>query len=139
MQTTTPHSPETVSTKIPVTEQPLNQATAREELWLEPPVNVYETDEATLVLVDLPGVEAADIHTDLKDNQLTLTARVRPLEEKWRPLYQEGREGHYTRHFRLGQQIDQAKISAQLKDGILTLTLPKAEAVKPRKIQVKVS
>ncbi len=109
----------------------------REGRYFEPPVDIYETADALTLVADVPGVEAEDVETDLKDSLLTITARVRGLEEKWRPLHQEYGVGHYLRQFRLGQQIDQAKITAQLKDGVLTLTLPKADAARPRKIKVQ--
>jgi HSP20 family protein len=105
--------------------------------YFEPPVDIYETEDALTLTADVPGALGEEIQTDLKDNLLTVTARVRPLDAKWRPLYQEFESGHYVRQFRLGQQIDQGKISAQLKDGVLTLTLPKAERAKARRIEVK--
>jgi len=107
-----------------------------EGAYFEPRVDIYETADALTLTAELPGVEAEELQTDLKDNLLTVTARVRPVEGTWKPLYEEYNVGHYLRQFRLGEQIDQAKISAQLKDGVLTLTLPKAEAAKPRRIKV---
>ena len=104
--------------------------------WFEPAVDIYETEEALTLKADLPGVEADGIDTDVRDNLLTVTARVKPVDSKWRPLHQEYSVGHYVRQFRLGQQIDQSRISAQLKDGVLTLTLPKPENSKPKKIAV---
>lgn len=106
--------------------------------YFEPLVDIYETPEALVVEADVPGASAEDIDTDIKDHVLTLTARVRPLEGKLTPLYREYSLGHYTRTFRLGQEIDQMKISAHLKDGVLTLTLPKADSAKPRKVKVQV-
>ncbi len=105
--------------------------------YFEPAVDIYETEDALTLTADLPGAVAEDIHTDLKDSLLTITARLRPLDARWKPLYQEFESGHYTRQFRLGQQIDQAKISAQLKEGVLTLTLPKAERAKARRIEIR--
>jgi HSP20 family protein len=105
--------------------------------YFEPAVDIYETDEAIVLCADVPGVLPEDIHTDVRDNLLTLTAQVRPTDEKWKPLYREYAVGHYARQFRLGQQIDQMRISAQLKDGVLRLTLPKAEKARPRRIEVK--
>jgi HSP20 family protein len=105
--------------------------------YFEPAVDIYENDQAIVMKADVPGVEAGDIDTDLRDNVLTITARVGSRDDKWKPVYEEYRVGHFTRQFRLGQQIDQMKISAELKDGVLTLTLPKADSAKPRRIEVK--
>lgn len=124
---------------VPVREkQEATESGSYEGRWFEPAVDIYETEDALTVVADLPGVSPEDITTDLRDNLLTLTARIQAPKTEWKPLYAEYREGHYTRQFRLGQHIDQAKISALFKDGVLTLTLPKAESVKPRKIQVQV-
>jgi HSP20 family protein len=105
--------------------------------YFEPAVDIHETEEALTLRADLPGAAPQEIQTDLQDNLLTITARVAPLDARWKPLYAELQTGHYLRQFRLGQQIDQARISAQLKDGVLTLTLPKAERARARRIEVK--
>lgn len=131
-------APATQAQQVPVREKhEAQESGSYEGRWFEPAVDIYETEDALTVVADLPGVAAEDIETDLRDNLLTLTARTRKAQGDWKPLYTEYQEGHYTRTFRLGQHIDQAKISAAFKDGVLTLTLPKAESVKPRKIQVK--
>lgn len=106
--------------------------------YFEPPVDIFETDEALVVRADLPGVKPEDVQTTLKDNLLVISATVQPVDSKWRPVYSEYQVGHFIRQFRLGQQIDQGKISAQMKDGVLTLTLPKADHARPRRIQVQV-
>jgi HSP20 family protein len=106
--------------------------------YFEPAVDIYETEEALTLKADLPGVQPEELQTDLRENLLTITAKVRSMESKWRPVYQEYTVGHYVRQFRVGQQIDQSKISAQLKDGVLTLTLPKADHARPRRIEVQV-
>jgi HSP20 family protein len=109
----------------------------REGAYFEPLVDIYETDEALILHADVPGATSEDVETHLEDNLLTLTAPVKPVDEAWRPAYEEYAVGHYVRQFRLGQQIDQAKITATLKDGVLTLVLPKVDAARPRRITVK--
>ncbi len=104
--------------------------------YFEPRVDIYETADALTLMAEVPGAEAEDLQTDLKDNLLTVSAKVARVDPRWKPLYEEYSVGHYLRQFRLGEQIDQAKISANLKDGVLTLTLPKAAAAKPRRIKV---
>jgi HSP20 family protein len=116
---------------------PTREVGTREGTYFEPPVDIFETSDAITLVADVPGAEPDDIQTDLRDNTLTITATVKPLDSRWRPIYEEYAIGHYTRQFRLGQQIDQSKISAQLRDGVLTLSLPKAEAARPRQIKVQ--
>ena len=109
----------------------------REGTYFKPDVDIYETDDALMVIADLPGTGAEDIDIDLRDNMLTLTGAVdHGGYDNWEPLYTEYHTGHFTRQFRLGQHIDQSNISAELEDGVLKLTLPKAESATPRKIEV---
>lgn len=125
--------------ELPVREK---QAVAREPgtrqgQYFEPPVDIYETEEALVVRADLPGVRLEDLQTTLKDNLLLISGTVQSLPSTWRQVYGEYRVGHFIRQFRLGQQIDQGKISAEMKDGVLTLTLPKSDHARARKIQVR--
>jgi HSP20 family protein len=105
--------------------------------YFEPTVDIYETEEALIVSADVPGAVPEEIQTDVRENLLTLTARIAALDSRWKPLYREYSSGHYVRQFRLGQQIDQSRITAELKDGVLKLTLPKAERARSRRIEVK--
>jgi len=129
--------------KKPGSEMPLREKQTTRESgthegpYFEPSVDIYETEEALTLTADLPGVDPEDVTTDLRENLLTINARVKPADPKWRPLQAEYTVGNYLRQFRLGQQIDQAKISAEFKDGVLTLTLPKADHARPRRIQVQ--
>ncbi|MBA2662366.1 MAG: Hsp20/alpha crystallin family protein [Bradymonadaceae bacterium] len=109
----------------------------REGLYFKPDVDIYETSRVLMVVTDVPGTSAKNFEIDLRDNLLTITGYTRPVEDRWQPLYTEFRTGHFSRQFRLGQQIDQSKISAELTDGVLRLNLPKAESTQPRKIEVK--
>ncbi len=103
-----------------------------------PAVDIFETERQITVLADLPGAKSKDLNIDLDNNVLTISADVK--EEK-NPdetvLLNEYRTGRYFRQFTLSEVIDQGKIDAGLKDGVLRLTLPKVEAAKPRKISVK--
>jgi HSP20 family protein len=129
---------EKVENELPLREkQETREAGTYQGVYFEPAVDIYETDDSLVVQADLPGVAAEDVETDLRDNLLTLTARVKPLASKWKGSYREYQLGNYIRQFRLGQQIDQTKIAAELKDGVLVLTLPKADNARPRRIEVK--
>lgn len=104
-----------------------------------PAVDIFESEDKISVLADMPGVLADDLTIDLRENVLTLTGALTPLEgEKEDEVLREfASGGTYYRRFTLADTIDQAKIEASLKDGVLRLELPKVEAVKPRKIAVK--
>ncbi|GKT08688.1 Hsp20/alpha crystallin family protein [Desulforhabdus sp. TSK] len=103
-----------------------------------PAVDIYESEDALVLVADMPGVGSDNVSIEIRDNQLTLRGTIQ-LEpgDKERLLLQEYGVGDYFREFALGRTIDQAKIEASMKDGVLTLTMPKADIVKPRKITVK--
>jgi HSP20 family protein len=103
-----------------------------------PLVDIFETDREITLLVDMPGVKAKDLGIDLHEDVLTLAGGVDAPEGKDEvDLSREYRTGKYYRQFTLSEVIDQAKIEAELKEGVLKLKLPKVERAKPRKIQVK--
>ncbi|RLB11359.1 MAG: Hsp20/alpha crystallin family protein [Deltaproteobacteria bacterium] len=103
-----------------------------------PDVDIYETEKEIVVLADMPGVTAEKLNVSLKDNILTLDGEVEPLEGKEeREIFKEFETGRFYRQFSLSQVIDQSKIEAELKDGVLKLILPKVEKATPRKIEVK--
>lgn len=104
-----------------------------------PAVDIFESPEALTLVADMPGVGPEGVSIDVHDNLLTLRGTVKMEGEKERILLQEYGVGDYFREFTLGRAIDQSKIEASMKHGVLTLTLPKAEAIKPRKITVKTS
>lgn len=103
----------------------------------KPRVDLYETAEKLTFVADVPGVKTEHVEIDVRDNVLTVTARTRQLDARWRPVHEEWRPGHFVRQLRLGQQIDQSRISAQLRDGVLTVELPKVERLQPRRIEVR--
>lgn len=101
-----------------------------------PRVDIYENRQEFLVVTDLPGVIAEDLGIQVENAELTLEATRRsPVEGAL--LFGEYREADYRRSFLLPQGIDRDKIDAELKDGVLRLHLPKADALRPRQIQVR--
>lgn len=103
-----------------------------------PAVDIFETDKEITVVADMPGVKAGDLNIDLRENVLTLSGDVTsPEGTEEVDILREYRTGKYYRQFTLSQIIDQDRIDASMKDGVLRLRLPKVEAAVPRKITVK--
>jgi len=110
----------------------------RPGLVFTPAVDIFETDKEITLLADMPGVQAGELDIDLHENVLTLEGEVQPPEGANEvDVIREYRTGKYYRQFTLSQVIDQSKIDADLRDGVLRLRLPKVEAARPRKIAVK--
>jgi HSP20 family molecular chaperone IbpA len=102
-----------------------------------PPADIYETDEALVVLMEMPGVARDNINVSLENDALRVEGRVEFSKyEGLEPVYTEYNVGHYTRSFTLSRKIDQERIAAQMQDGVLTLTLPKAKEAQPRRITI---
>jgi len=116
--------------------QPIQRERERE--FFVPAVNIFETDHQYVVEADLPGVSKEGLEVTIEDNELTIIGRRGDFhdEANGEVLYQETRPGDFRRVFELDPTIDTAKINAKMQQGVLTLTLPKAEKVKPRKISV---
>lgn len=114
------------------------QSTREDERYLVPPVDIYETKQGLVVVADLPGVEKSDLDINVEEGILTIQARTK-ADERPNPVYREFRLLNFYRQFQLGEMVDQDKISAELKHGVLKLTLPKVEKAKPKKIEVQVS
>jgi len=108
----------------------------RQGIMYLPQVDIVEDANAITVFADLPGVKRDNVHIDVRDGQLSLTATVDPLPTHWHTAYCEYQEGGYERRFSLNDRINTEKINAKLENGVLVLVLPKAEAQKPRKITI---
>jgi HSP20 family protein len=105
--------------------------------YFVPETDIFENDEAVTMILEIPGVTKDTLSVDLEDDQLRVEGRIDISNyEGLEPFYMEYDVGHYQRTFTLSNWIDRDKISADLKDGVLTLVLPKVEAAKPRKITV---
>jgi len=102
-----------------------------------PTADIYETQDALKVVLEMPGVEKGNVDVHVEDGVLNVEGRLDLTKYKGlQPLYTEYNIGHYSRSFRLSNKINQEKIGAELKEGVLSLTLPKDEEAKPRTIQV---
>lgn len=102
-----------------------------------PEVDIFENDRQINLLADMPGVAPGDVKIDLDDGLLTISGEVKPFEDKDESdVLIEFEIGRYYRQFTLSEVVDQSKIVAKLEDGVLRLTLPKAEKAIPRQITV---
>jgi HSP20 family protein len=103
-----------------------------------PPVDIVEQNDQLLLLADMPGVRSEDVDIHYERGSLTICGRVPPRQDpdKVHYLAQEYGVGDYGRTFQIGEGVDAGKISAELRDGVLTVHLPKAAALMPRRIAV---
>jgi len=103
-----------------------------------PSTDIFETEDALTVVMELPGVEKQAIDVNVENDVLRIDARIDFTKyEGLEPLYTEYNVGHFARSFSLSNKIDQQQISAQLDDGVLTLTLRKAKKeAQPRRIAI---
>lgn len=102
-----------------------------------PDVDIFESEDKLTLLADMPGVAPDDIQIDLNENVLTISGGVKPFENAAESdVLIEFEIGRYYRQFTLSEVIDQSRIEAKLEDGVLRLSLPKAEKAKPRQIAV---
>ena len=103
-----------------------------------PAADIYEAENDLTVILEMPGVEKKNVNIDVADGVLSVEGRIDLTKyQGLQPLYTEYNIGHYSRSFRLSSKIDQNKIAAEMKDGVLSLMVPKIEEAKPRIIQVK--
>ncbi len=104
----------------------------------QPAVDIYDKDDTIVIKAELPGVDKKDIHVDLKGRVLTLTGeRSMDREEKEDACYcRERSYGRFVRSFNLAADVKPDQIEAAYKDGVLHITIPKAESVKPKQITV---
>jgi HSP20 family protein len=110
----------------------------RPGVLLMPPVDIFEDAQALTVLADMPGVASGQLTIDLHEGVLTITGHATAAEgANEAPVLQEYQAGTFQRSFTLSEAIDQARIQAILKNGVLRLRLPKAERAKPRQITIQ--
>jgi len=123
---------------VPAKREQSVPATREESRTLTPPVDIFENKEGLVVVADLPGVEKDKVDVRVENNVLTIkgtTASTLPAA----PQYREYELLHFFRQFELSEAVDQDKIKAEMKHGVLIINLPKKEAAKPKQIAVQVA
>ena len=102
-----------------------------------PTTDIFETERALTLVVEMPGVDKSKVDVSVEDGVLTLQGHLDLSKyEGMQPIYTEYNIGLYRRSFTLSNKIDQGRITAEMTDGVLTLVLPKAEEAKPRRIAI---
>jgi HSP20 family protein len=102
-----------------------------------PTADIYETDDSLSVVMEMPGVDKNNVEVSIENGVLKIEGRLDFAKyQGLQPIYTEYNIGHYARSFSLSSKIDQTKIGAEMKDGVLALRLPKVEEAKPRTIRV---
>lgn len=115
----------------------MNPEQTRNVPVFSPRFDILETDSELTLFGDLPGVAPEDLDIQFENRVLTIHGKVDPRYESKQMLYGEYGIGDFHRTFTIGESIDTDKISAELKNGVLVLHLPKTDAVRPRKIEIK--
>jgi HSP20 family protein len=105
---------------------------------LRPPVDIFEDAEGVTLLADLPGVSRERLNVRVERDALVIEGDVQiELPEDMEALYADVRATHYQRRFALSDELEADKIEANLKDGVLTVRVPKRAEMKPRRIEVQ--
>jgi len=113
-----------------------NNVSAHERGYLVPKVNIVETKDSFVLEAEMPGVSKEGLEVRLEGNELTIVGRRQTGVPGAEPVHRESNPRDFRREFVLDPSIDTSKLSATIDQGVLTVTLPKTEKVKPRKIQV---
>ena len=113
-----------------------SERTRSEESYLSPAVDIYEDERGLHVMADLPGVDPDAVDVRVEKGVLTIQARAQHLLST-EPLHREFALTGFFRQFQLPEEVDTTAIAAQLRNGVLTLDLPRTEAAQPRRIEVR--
>jgi HSP20 family molecular chaperone IbpA len=122
---------------VPEVQKPTTESTRNHERYIAPPVDIYETQDGLVVLADLPGVAQEGLDVRVDNNVLTIRGQANHAVAG-DVAYREYELVNFFRQFELSDKVDQNRITADLKCGVLTLQLSKAEEAKPRQIEVRV-
>jgi len=124
------------------TERPTQAAAARtgdgpEQVFVTPPANISATGNGYVLEVDMPGVDKEGLEVTVEGNELTIIGRRKSDLPEGEACYCESAQADYRRVFELGPDVDTSKISAEMRQGVLKLRVPKSQKAKPQHIEVK--
>ncbi len=124
--------------EAPVATEAAQQAFQELQNSITPPIDIHEGPEGLTLEADLPGATDGNLRIQLEDNVLSLYAKIdSPAPEGAKLVHEEYRLGDYHRSFILSDEVDRDQITAELKNGVLRLFLPKAERARTRRIEIK--
>ena len=115
------------------------EITRHPEAYVTPLTDIYEEENGLYVVVDLPGVEKSGLKLAVENDILTIEGHINAAAGDSNYLIREFEPSNYFRQFELSESVDREKINAELKNGVLSIFLPRAEALKPRTIDVKIN
>jgi HSP20 family protein len=111
-------------------------STPESPAYLIPVADIASSGDAYVLQVEMPGVDKSGLELTVENGELLIVGHRRRIDSIGEPVYREMRTNDYRRVYELDPSIDTGKINARIEQGLLTVTLPKAETVKPRKIAV---
>jgi HSP20 family molecular chaperone IbpA len=115
------------------------QETREQEPAIRPVVDIFEDESGITLVADMPGVSRERLAIEMDKDTLSIEGKAEiPMADGMEALYADVQSTRYQREFSLSSELDGEKASANLKDGLLTLTIPKREQYQPRKIEVRV-
>ena len=121
----------------PEREAPQAQQNEQTRYYATPLVNIRATNDGYELMAEMPGVGKDGVEITVENGQLAIVGHRRPLQANGQRIYRERREHDFRRVYELDPSLDASRVSAKIDQGVLTVTLPKAEAVKPRRITVE--
>jgi HSP20 family protein len=121
----------------PEREAPQAQQSEQTRYYTTPLVNIRVTEDGYELMAEMPGVSKEGVEITVENGQLTLVGHRRPVQVSGRRIYRERREHDLRRVYELDPSLDASRVSAKIDQGVLTVKLPKAESVKPRRIAVE--
>ncbi|WP_188566269.1 Hsp20/alpha crystallin family protein [Undibacterium terreum] len=128
----------TKSSQDSVAQSQVRQGSPRSRMAIAPHVDIFEDVEGLTLIADLPGVAKDKLEIKVEGNQLLIEGEAAlPMPEDFKLFHAEVQEPVFRRTFTLSREMDSARIDANLKDGVLTLRVPKSEQAKPRRIEIQ--
>ena len=112
------------------------ETTRSDQQYIRPAVDIYETDQGLTLIADVPGLDESSLEISVDKGILTIEGKAPAGTGEY--LYHEFNMAGYWRQFQIPDTLDTGKAKAEVKHGVLTLQLPKVEAAKPRRIEIRV-